>query len=175
MTTPPSFVKYRARITPLRPETVWVVDGGVLTETSGKRRRAWSLSDLRSAKLVGDAGGGRRAVHLSFPRDRLMIPAQSLSPGLGFEDRSVAFNAFLAALDIETAAPRAAGLPGGATGQLGQALAWAIGLTAAGAVFMIVAALVSGMADLGLALGARLLFAPILLSAALPWLGRARD
>ena len=39
---------------------------------------------------------------------------------------------------------------------------------------MIAAALVSGMAGLGLALGARLLFAPILLSAALPWLRRDR-
>jgi len=166
---------HAARLRPFGPETVWTVEAGVLTEVSGKRRRTWDLDDLRSAKLVGDAGGGRRAVHLSFPRDRLMIPAQSLSPGLGFEDRSVAFNAFLRALDVEPIAPRAAGLPGRSLGQLGSALGWAIGLTAAGALFMIVAALVSGMADLGLALGARLLFAPILLSAALPWLGRAGD
>lgn len=166
---------YAARITPFGPETAWTVEDGVLTEVSGKRRRSWPLADLRSARLVGDADGGRRAVHLGFPRDRLMIPAQSLSPGLGFEDRSVAFNAFLRALDVKPTAPRAAGLPGRGLGQLGSALGWAIGLTAAGALFMIAAALVSGMADLGLALGARLLFAPILLSAALPWLGRTRN
>lgn len=163
----PATTIYAARTTPFGPETVWSVQDDALVETRGERRRAWPLDSLRVVKVVGEAGSGRRAAHLVFGKGRLIVPAQSLSTALTLEDRSAAFDAFLAALGATAAAPARPRVRG-----LAAALVWMIGLTAAGAAFMIVAALVSGMADLGLALGARLLFAPILLSAALPWLGR---
>jgi hypothetical protein len=152
---------------------VWTLQDHALVETSGGRSRALPLAGLRSIRLVGAAGTGRRAAHLTFTDGRVMIPAQSLSSAALFEDRSVAFDAFLAALERAsgiqtTGAMRAAR----AAPPLASGLVWGIGLTAAGAVLMMVAALISGMPGLGLALGARLLFAAILLAAALPWLGR---
>lgn len=163
---------YAARTAPLRPETAWTLQDHALVETSGGRSRTLPLAGLRAIRLVGAAGTARRAAHLSFADGRVMIPAQSLAGAALFEDRSVAFDAFLTAIERasgvrptgEAAVRRALPLAGG--------LVWAIGLAAAGGVLMMLAAVVSGMPGLGLALGARLLFAAILLAAALPWLNR---
>jgi hypothetical protein len=165
---------YAARNAPLRPETVWTLENAALVERVGGRAKTLPIDCLRSLQVIGEAGTGRRAAHLIFAGGRAVIPAQSLSGSRLFEDRSAAFDSFIAAVETEWG-----GRPDGRlreserkTAGVGNGLVWGIGLMAAGAIFMIVVALVSGMSSLGLALAARLLFVAILLGAALPWLGR---
>lgn len=167
---------YAARIALLRPETVWSLTDDAIVETSGRRARSQRLADLRAIRLAGAAGTGRRAAHLTFKRGRMIIPAQSLAGAAVLEDRSADFDAFLAALRRASGVSAGSAVePKAGTTSLAAAVLWGMGLTGAGAVLMVLAALSSGMPGLGLALGARLLFAAILMAAALPWLGRDRS
>ncbi|MBN9318896.1 MAG: hypothetical protein J0I28_04320 [Caulobacterales bacterium] len=167
-------IRYAARTAPVSPETVWMVEGDDLVETCGRRRRVFPLSSLSDMRVIGE-GGPRRAAQLLFGRRRLLIPAQSLLATLRFQDRSGAFDAFIKQVEARAAVSAVqAKPPSRAARQIAQALVWTIVLTGAGALFLIVGALLSGFPDIGLALGARLLFVPILLSAALPWLLQPR-
>lgn len=155
--------RHSARLTPLRAETSWTLDGGDLVERRGGRERRLPLSTLRA--IHWSPGGAI----LRFPRARLLIPARSLGSGLRSEDRRESFEALMAA--VSAAAPvqgQAARL------RSTEPVLWLMGLTAAGALALLVFAASAGAWEMGLALASRLLFVLILGAAILPWLGRPR-
>lgn len=109
---------------------------------------------------------------LRFARGRVLIPSHSLA-GLGRSaDQTPAFTAFVTALSARaaTAAPKARFRRGGF--HLHESFLWAGVLLAVGVLALLVFALTTGSAALGLALAARLAFVLILMLAVLPWLKR---
>ncbi|MFZ3007181.1 MAG: hypothetical protein WA047_13520 [Phenylobacterium sp.] len=160
-------ISHSARLSPLQGETVWTLDGDIITETRGRRTRRFELARLKS---LHSAEGG--AV-LTFARGRLTIPAMSYTRGLRPENRAASFAAFVGAV----AAAAAVTTPGArfrnAGAPMAEPLIWMIGLLGGGALMLLLFAATAGAWTLGVALAARLVFVMILAAGALPWLNRA--
>lgn len=163
---------YSARLSPFGPETVWSLDGGVLTQQRGARRSPHPLTGLTRFSL---APASARRPHPSL---RLWFGARLVAiPSAGFGRRGVeAHAASFAAFARALAAAAAQASPKArftlASGSDRRApLIWAIALLAAGAAGMLLTAFSSVVGGLGLTLAAWLAFAALLLSCALPWLG----
>ncbi|WP_340645596.1 hypothetical protein [Phenylobacterium sp.] len=159
-------ISHSARLSPLQGETVWTLDGEVITEQRGRRVRRFELAKLKGLQ---SAEGG--AV-LTFARGRLTIPAMSYTRGLRPENRAASFAAFVGAVAAAAAVTtpgarfRNAGTP------MAEPLIWMIGLLGAGALLLLLFAATAGAWTLGVALAARLIFVMILAAGALPWLNR---
>jgi hypothetical protein len=161
---------HSARLTPLQPPTVWTLQDGVLTERRGRRERRFALTALKRLEVIGTP---RRAVRLLFkPISAVVIPSDSFSSPLRHASGAETFEPLLAALLSEgAAAAPSARLSPTAPGPA------AVLLTIA-AILGLVALAFAGLsiplhtAAIGLDLGARMLFAAILLMAVHPWLGR---
>ncbi|MDO9245283.1 MAG: hypothetical protein Q7U11_02275 [Phenylobacterium sp.] len=160
-------ISHSARLSPLQGETVWTLEGDVITQTRGRQARRFELAKLKSLQ---SAQGG--AV-LTFARGRLTIPAMSYTRGLRPENRAESFAGFVGAV----AAAAAVTTPGArfrnAGAPLAEPLTWMMGLLAAGAVMLLLFAATAGAWTLGVALAARLVFVLILAAGVLPWLNRA--
>ena len=162
---------HAVRLSPLQPLTEWTLDDGVLTEKRGRRIRRLPLSALRRLDVIARP---RRAVRLLFaPLSAVVIPADSFVSPLRHESGAASFEPLLAALLNEgaVAAPNArlaTAAPTAAAALLTVAVI--LGLVAlAFAGF----AVPLGATAIGLDLGARMLFAAILLMAVHPWMARA--
>ena len=160
-------ISHSARLSPLQGETVWTLDGEILTKTRGRRTRRFELAKLKSLQ---SAEGG---AILTFARGRLTIPAMSYTRGLRPENRAASFAAFVGAV----AAAAAVTTPGArfrnAGAPLAEPLIWMIGLLGGGALMLLLFAATAGAWTLGVALAARLVFVMILAAGALPWLNRS--
>jgi len=158
------------RLAPLRPETVWRLDGDDLVETSGKRERRLPLAGLKQMRIAAPGAGGRHAVWLGFAGGRVTIASHSWAGPGRFEDRSDSFSAL-----VRTLAARAADLAPTARFSTAEmsgygAMTWAVGLLGAGVAVLLVFSLSAGAAGLGVTLAARLLFVLIMIFAVTPWL-----
>lgn len=158
---------HRARMSPLLPETAWVLEDEVLIERRGPRERRFPLSELR--RLHVSAGLAVAA----FRTGRVRIGARSFVSPLSVEDRSDSFHALTRALAAEgaVATPRLR-LAQGRTPEGREALVWIVVLCAMGALAVLMASAFIGAWALGLALAARLSFVLILALAVWPWLNR---
>ena len=174
-----SSVRHSARLAPLQPETVWILEGADLVERRGPRERRFPLATLTVFRLAKPREGGRRRVlTLVFERRKVVLTAQSyVGPGR-FDDRLASFSLFartVAAVAADLAPPGAKRDPRFETASVlapREALTWVMGLLALGTAAMLLMALSPGMAAMAVAIAARMAFVLILLAAALPWLGR---
>ncbi len=168
-------VSHSARIAPFQPETVWTLEAGTLVETRGKVERRFPLSSLTRYRLAADKDGGRRrSLLVTFGKRRLVIVSQSyVAPGR-FDDRLTSFSTLARALAAVGAdlAPRAKfGL---ARVEARTAFTWVMGLTAFGALAMLLFSVTAGMVGVGVDMAARMSFVLILMVAVLPWLSRGQ-
>lgn len=169
-------IVHRARLAPFQPETVWTLEAGTLVETRGKLVRRLPLTGLTRYRLSAPADGSRRrALLMTFGRQRVIIASQSYAGPGRFEDRLESFSTLARAIAAVGAdlAPRARfGL---ARLQARTALTWVMGLLALGAGSMLLFSLSAGMIGVGVDMAARMAFVLILMFAALPWLNRGAD
>ena len=174
-----SSVRHSARLAPFQPETVWTLEGADLVERRGPRERRLPLTALTVFRLAKPREGGRRRVlTLVFGRRKLVLTAQSyVGPGR-FDDRLASFSVFARAVAAVAADLAPSSANSGARFETAsvlaprEALTWVMGLLALGTAAMLLMALSPGMADVAVAIAARMAFVLILLAAALPWLGR---
>lgn len=159
---------HRVRLSPLQPQTEWTLEDGVLTERRGRAVRRFPLSTLSRLDLVRRP---RRGARLRFGWiATVMIPADSFAGPGRWEDHGATFQPLLDALMAEAAhaAPQARVVTGGADpGAALLSIAIVLGTVAVGFAGL---SLALGAPSIGLALGARMLFAAILLLAVRPWL-----
>jgi hypothetical protein len=164
---------YRQRLSLLRPDESFLIDGEDLVRRSGQGDRRWPLTGLREARITRQPLGpqaARLVLQLRFgPRDHVTLTSHSIS-GIGrFQDDTAAFRAF--ALELLARAPQARLARWGPT-TAGSLWLVVIGL-GIGALVMVASAIAGGAFALGLDLGARMVFLLLLAAAALPWLARA--
>jgi hypothetical protein len=176
MGTPSSIgLRHSARLAPFQPETVWTLEGAELVERRGPREQRFPLETLTAYRLARPrAGGRRRVLTLVFARRRkVVLTAQSYAGPGRFEDRLASFSVFARAVAAVGAdlAPRARFERAGVMAAR-EGLTWVMGLLAFGTTVMLMLAFTPGMAGVAVAIAARMAFALILLTAALPWLGR---
>jgi hypothetical protein len=163
---------HSARLTPVSPQTVWRLDGGVLRQDSGKARAAYPLSDLTRLTLI--PAGPRRAhpsAILVFGLKRLTIPSASFG-SRGIEPHPESFSALIRALCRQgaAAAPKARFILAG-TADRRSPFVWGIVLTGLGALAMLSMSFDPASVGIGLSLASRLVFVGLLLAAVLPWIG----
>jgi hypothetical protein len=159
---------HSARLSPLQAPTVWVLEEGILTERRGRRVRRFSLASLKRLDVIATP---RRAVRLRFaPLSAVVIPSDSFAGPLRHESGSATFEPLLAALLSEgaTAAPAARLVP--AAPEPAAALLTIAAILALVALIFAGSSIPLGAGAIGLDLGARMLFAAILLMAVHPWL-----
>lgn len=149
------------------PREQFRLEGDVLLRVIGHRQSQWPLSDLRRFTLgvrVSPYAKPLRFARLRFGRRDLTI--------VGGPD-AIGYAAFVSALARAAAgvAPQAHFQAEG--GRLAAMLMMSAALLGAGAVAMALAAVMAGLAPLGLDLAARLSFLVILVFAIAPWIGRA--
>jgi hypothetical protein len=163
--------RYTARLSPIGPDTVWVVEDATLIEQRGKSRRVLPLAMLSELTLnTVQPGRPYPSLVLRFGWRRLTVPGASFSAG-GVRATPEDFAAF-----VRKFAPMARSCAPGAPFRLGGRkdrrgpLVWAIVLLGAGAIGLALTALGSVTRSLGLSLAAWLAFAALLVAAVLPWL-----
>jgi hypothetical protein len=111
---------------------------------------------------------------LVFPRARLVVSSRSYA-GLGApRDQDEAYGRFCRALLLRAAAAAPDARFVRAPPPLAGGLLGAMALLAGGAALLALSALAAGASELGLDLGARLLFVALLLGCAWPWLADER-
>ena len=163
---------HSARLTPVSPQTVWRLEGGVLRQDSGKSRAVYRLSDLTRLTLV--PAGPRRAhpcAVLAFGLKRLTLPSASFG-ARGVEPHPESFSALVRALCRQgaAAAPKARFVLAG-TADRRSPFVWGIVLTGLGALAMLAMSFTPASMGIGLSLASHLAFAGLLLGAVLPWIG----
>lgn len=145
----------------------FTLEGETLVRLTGRRQTRWALRDLRRFTL-----GVRRSPYAKPLRFvRLRFARRELTMVCGQDAKGYA--AFVSALAAAAArsAPQAAFQAEG--GRLAALLVMTAALLGAGAAAMALAAVMAGLAPLGLDLAARLGFLLILVFAITPWIGRA--
>jgi hypothetical protein len=152
---------------PFTPHETFSLHDGVLTRIAGRGRKQWPLARLRRFTL-----GVRRSPYaqpVRFVRLRFGREVQTIACGPKVEG----YAAFVSALAHAAArsAPKARFEAEG--GRLAGLLILISALLGAGASAMAIAAIMAGLAPLGLDLAARLSFLVILVFALTPWIGRA--
>ncbi|PVM83785.1 hypothetical protein [Caulobacter endophyticus] len=166
-------LSHSARLAPFQPETAWTLEGGTLVERRGARERRFDLAHLRRFRLAMPRGGGRRrALMLSFGRQRVAIASQSWrGPGV-YEDRLESFSLLARAIAAVGAdlSPHARFETAGF--KLRDATTLVTGLLAVGAGALLLLAISSSMRGMAIDLAARMIFLLLLIFAALPWLPR---
>lgn len=167
---------YAVRDTPLKGETLWILEDGDLVRRRGGQETRRPLSGLTRMTLrrrLNRYGPDVALAQLQFGRTALAFSSQGWR-GLGQpQDHNAAFSIFVRALAAEAAdhAPSARYQAAGQASPWSQGgLYWIAALLGAALLTMVVMALSARQLDLGLDLGARLLFVLILLFAAAPWL-----
>ena len=147
---------------PLRPQTAYRLEDGVLVRRAGRRETRWPLARLKRFILGSDRG-------VRFARLVFAGHVETIACGPGAEG----YAAFVQALAAAAArqAPKARFQR--RAGKAAAALTLAAVLMGAGALALALAALMAGLAPLGLDLAARLAFLVILIFALTPWISRA--
>jgi hypothetical protein len=161
---------HSARLSPLQPTTEWSLDDGVLSERRGRRLRRFPLSRLKHLEVIARPA---RSVRLVFsPLSAVIIPCDAVM-GLGRRTPgAITFEPLLAALlaQAQTAAPKARLRPT-PPGPAAAVLAISAMLSLVALLFAILSTGL-GAAGFGLDIGARMLFAALLLLSLHPWLTR---
>jgi hypothetical protein len=149
------------------PREQFALEGDVLVRLTGRRQTRWPLARLRRFTL-----GVRRSPYakpLRFVRLRFAGQNQTIVCGPEATDYAI----FVCAL-ARAAAHAAPDVRFQAEGgRLAGLLVMSAALLGAGAVAMALAAVMAGLAPLGLDLAARLSFLLILVFAVTPWISRA--
>ena len=151
---------------PMGPREQYIVEDGVLVRVTGRKRSNWPLAGLRRFTL-----GVRRSpytkplrfVRLRFGGREQIIVCGPEAAGYAAFVSALAQAAVRAAPQVRIEAER---------GRLAGVLVMSAALLAAGAAALAVAAVMAGLAPLGLDLAARLSFLLIMVFAVTPWISR---
>lgn len=164
----------RLRESPLKAAAEWTIEDGDLVRRGGRGEARWPLRALTRFTLgrrPNRYGPDLLILQLRFGRRAVGFGSQGWAGLARPVDDSLAFGAFVRALAAEAAhrAPQARFEAAGGLA-VGAGLWWIGGLLALGVVAMLAMAVSTGLPAMGLELSARLLFALLLMAAALPWL-----